>query len=170
MPTDTSSSSSSSSCNSSGSSNDRPSASSLPPTSANAPDRGSGSNGWSALTPTVSQVEALREQVGPGPVVMLNLLKFRQPGGREAMARYGAVSGPLVMRSRGEVVYAGEAGPLVAGREGEDWDTVILVRFPDIGSFIALVADPVYQTEARPLREEALEHTLWMVSRPAGSA
>jgi len=131
---------------------------------------GAGAGEWSALTPTVSQVEALREQVGPGPVVMLNLLKFHQPDGREAMARYGAVSGPLLMRSRGEVVYAGEAGPLIAGREGEDWDTVILVRFPDIESFISLVADPVYQTEARPLREEALERTLWMVSRPAGSA
>jgi uncharacterized protein (DUF1330 family) len=151
MPTDTSSSSSSSS-------------------GANAPASSPDATGWSTLTPTVSQVEALREQVGPGPVVMLNLLKFRQPGGREAMARYGAVSGPLVMRSRGEVVYAGEGGPLVAGRAGEDWDTVILVRFPDIDAFIALVADPVYQAEAAPLREEALERTLWMVSRPAGSA
>lgn len=159
MPTDTPPSSSSSIPS-------LPKAPSIP----GAPAQSPGANEWSALTPTVSQVEALREQVGRGPVVMLNLLKFRQPGGREAMARYGAVSGPLVMRSRGEVVYAGEAGPLVAGREGEDWDTVILVRFPDIEAFIALVADPVYQTEARPLREEALERTLWMVSRPAGAA
>ncbi len=143
---------------------------SRPSPSSEGASQSSRSNEWSALTPTVGQVEALREQVGPGPVVMLNLLKFRKPDGREAMARYGAVSGPLVLRSRGEVVYAGEAGPLVAGREGEDWDTVILVRFPDIEAFIALVADPVYQTEARPLREEALERTLWMVSRPAGSA
>lgn len=122
---------------------------------------------WSALTPSVSEIEALREQVAPGPVVMLNLLKFREPGGRDAMARYGQVTAPLVARSQGEVVYAGEAGPVIAGRE--DWDTVILVRFPDIESFIALAADPVYQTEARPLREEALERTVWMVSRPAGS-
>lgn len=130
-------------------------------------DESSPSSEWSALTPSAAEIESLREQVGPGPVVMVNLLKFREPNGREAMARYGQVTAPLVARSRGEVVYAGEAGPVLAGRE--DWDSVILVRFPDIDAFIALAADPVYQGEARPLREQALERTLWMVSRPAGS-
>jgi uncharacterized protein (DUF1330 family) len=123
-------------------------------------------SGWSALTPSADEIEALRDQVAPGPVVMVNLLKFKQPGGLAAMARYGTVTAPLIQRQKGEVVYAGQAGPVVSGRE--DWDMVILVRFPDIDAFIGLAADPVYQTEARPHREEALERTLWMVSTPAG--
>jgi uncharacterized protein (DUF1330 family) len=123
------------------------------------------SSEWGPLTPDPVQLEALRDQVGPGPVVMVNLLKFRQPGGLEAFGRYGAISGPLIVRQKGEVLYAGQASPVVAGRE--DWDMVILVRFPDIDHFIGLAADPAYQTEARPLREEALERTIWMVSQPA---
>jgi uncharacterized protein (DUF1330 family) len=124
------------------------------------------SDDWSPLTPSADEIEALRDQVGPGPVVMVNLLKFKQPGGMEAFGRYGQVSGPLILRQKGEVLYAGQAGPVVAGRE--DWDMVILVRFPDIDHFIGLAADPVYQAEAPVLREEALERTLWMVSQPSG--
>ncbi|MBW2396687.1 MAG: hypothetical protein JRG95_20750 [Deltaproteobacteria bacterium] len=55
------------------------------------------------LTPSTEQVEALRDKVGPGPVVMLNLLKFREQGGRKAFARCGALSGPLVARQGGEI-------------------------------------------------------------------
>ena len=36
------------------------------------------------LTPSVEEVEALRDQVGDGPVIILNLLKYREPGGRTA--------------------------------------------------------------------------------------
>lgn len=122
-------------------------------------------DGWSALTPTTGEVEALREQVGPGPVVMVNLLKFRQPEGLAAFGRYGQITAPLIQRQQGEVLYAGRAGPVIAGRE--DWDLVILVRFPDIEAFIGLAADPVYQSDARAERELALERTIWMVSQPA---
>ncbi len=115
------------------------------------------------FTPEIHKAEALRERVGDGPVVMVNLLKFKQPGGREAFARYGAVSGPLIARQGAEVLYVGEAGPSIAG---EDWDSVVLVRFSDIEAFIGLAADPVYQGKAPALREEALERTLWMVSQP----
>jgi uncharacterized protein (DUF1330 family) len=120
----------------------------------------------SKLTPSEQEVLALREQVGPGPVVMVNLLKFKQPGGREAFARYGALSGPLIARQGAELLYMGEAGPSLAG---EDWDSVVLVRFPDIEAFIGLAADPVYQQKAPALREQALERTLWMVSQPPRS-
>jgi hypothetical protein len=54
---------------------------------------------------------------------------------------------------------------MVAGRE-EDWDQVILVRYDNIDRFIEMVGDPIYQTEARRHRTEALERTLWMVSVP----
>jgi hypothetical protein len=55
------------------------------------------------LTPSKQRVEALRDQVGPGPVIMLNLLKFKDPGGTEKFAEYGALSGPLLARQGGEV-------------------------------------------------------------------
>ena len=119
------------------------------------------------LTPNTEQIEALREQVGPGPVVMLNLLKFKSPDGRARFADYSAVSGPLILRQGGEFFYMGEAGPSIAG---EEWDSVILVRFPDIEAFIGLAADPDYQAKAPALREAALERTLWMVTQPPEGA
>ena len=115
------------------------------------------------LTPSKEQVEALRDQVGPGPVIMLNLLKFKEPNGREKFNEYGADSGPLIARQGGEIFYLGDAGPTLSG---EAWDTCAMVRFPSIEAFIGLAADPDYQAKAPSLREAALERTLWMVTQP----
>jgi hypothetical protein len=41
---------------------------------------------YSSLTPSLEQVEALRDEVGPGPVVMLNLLKWKSPDGEARFA------------------------------------------------------------------------------------
>ena len=69
------------------------------------------------LTPTVEEIEALRKTIPPGPVVIVNLLKFKPQGGREAYVRYlkeaGRASYPGV-----EIVYAGTAVRDVGG--GED--------------------------------------------------
>ena len=118
----------------------------------------------SKLTPDVAETLALRDQVPPGPVVMVNLLKFKQPDGRERFNDYGAVTAPLIQKVGGQVIYAGEAGPVLAG--AETWDTVILVRFDDIERFIEMVTHETYQTEARTHREAALERTIWMASTP----
>lgn len=118
----------------------------------------------SQLTPDLAEIEALRDTVEPGPIVMLNLLKFK-PGGRAHFAEYGAVAAPLVQKAGGEIVYAGEAGPMIV--DGPAWDLVILVRFPDIERFIEMVSHPDYQTQARAHREAALERTLWMATKPS---
>ena len=120
-----------------------------------------------ALTPDLAACEALREAASPGPVVMLNLLRFREPDGRARFAEYGAISGPLLQKVGGEPLYMGEAGPVVAGTEA--WDSVILIRFENIDRSLELVSDATYQTEGRRLREAALERTLWMVTYPPGS-
>lgn len=118
------------------------------------------------LTPSAAEVEALRQQVGDGPVIILNLLKYREPGGREAFGSYAALSGPLLARQGGEIFYIAEAGPTIAG---EDWDSVAMIRFPSIDAFIGLAGDPEYLAKAPALREAALERTLWMVTQPPAS-
>ncbi len=115
------------------------------------------------LTPNAEEVAALRDQVGDGPVIIMNLLKYNEPGGREAFGAYAALSGPLLAREGGEVFYMAEAGPTVAG---EDWDTVAMIRFPSIDAFTRLAGDPDYLEKAPALREAALERTLWMVTQP----
>ncbi|MCP4907341.1 MAG: DUF1330 domain-containing protein [bacterium] len=112
------------------------------------------------LTPTKERVEALRDHVGPGPVIMLNLLKYREPDGREKFANYGALSGPILARQSGGVFDIGGAGPTLSG---ETWDNCVMIRFPDIEAFIGLAADPEYLKRAPGLREASLERSLWMV-------
>ena len=114
------------------------------------------------LTPDKARVEALRDEVGPGPVIMLNLLKFKQPDGCARFAEYRALSGPLIARQGGALFHLGEVGPMLAR---ESWDTCAMIRFPDIETFIGLAADPEYLAQALALREAALERTLWTVTQ-----
>jgi len=120
-----------------------------------------------AITPTAERVRKLADEVAPGPVVMLNLLDFKE-GGLEVFARYGQLTAPLIEQAKGRVVYAGQAGPIIASQDALSWDWVILVEFPDIAHFIEMVSGDTYQNEAGPLRDEALERTLWMVTQQMG--
>lgn len=118
-----------------------------------------------ARTPTPAELAALRNQVGDGPVVMVNLQKFREPGGSEAFAEYGRSIGALMEQVGAEPVFAASAGPALAG---PDWDFVALVRFPDIDAFVTMIGSDTYQQVAGPIRESALERTIWLVSQPRG--
>lgn len=115
------------------------------------------------LTPTVEEIEALRKTIPPGPVVIVNLLKFKPEGGREAYVRYlqeaSRASYPGV-----EIVYAGNAVRDVGG--GEDWDYVIIARYPDFDKFAAAVTAKEYQVDADAHRPAALEKTIMMVTQP----
>nr|WP_017973610.1 DUF1330 domain-containing protein [Actinopolyspora halophila] len=98
-----------------------------------------------------------------GPIVMLNLLRFAADG-RSLYNQYTQKARPLLQRYGGEVLYAGDgATPLVA-EEGQDWDAVLLVRYPDREAFTRMVADPEYQEIAslrtRALAEAVLQPTL----------
>lgn len=114
-------------------------------------------------TPSPEELAALREQVGDGAVVLVNLIKFREPDGLNRFADYSRLTAPLLQRAGTEVVYSGQAGPSLSG---VDWDMVGLVRFPSIDAFVEMIGSPVYQDEAGPLREEAIERTIWLVTHP----
>lgn len=116
-------------------------------------------------TPTPAELDALRDEIGDDPVVMVNLIKYAEPDGAARMGDYGEVTGPLMAEAGAEVVYAGEAGPSLSG---VDWDLVALIRFPSVSAFVAMIGCDIYQNEAGPIREEALERTVWLVSRPFG--
>lgn len=116
-----------------------------------------------SIDPTADQVRALRDHGSDGPVVMLNLLKFRllaeyQDGepacsGGEAYARYqhaftvtvGAVSGA-------EVLYDGPVEQVFIGMAGTaetDWDKALMVRYPTRQHFLAMMADADYREALR---------------------
>lgn len=128
-----------------------------------------------AIDPTADQVRALRDHGPEGPIVMVNLLKFRDRAaypagtpdadvsGREAYGRYehafvvtvGAVSAA-------EVIYAGPVGQVFIGdpRAAEaDWDMVLIVRYPSRQHFLRMMAEPSYR-DALVHRYAGLERTV----------
>jgi len=95
-----------------------------------------------------------------GPVVMLNLLRFREradyshaPGlepdggcsGREAYERYMREMLPLLEASGGAVLFSGTSAPFLIGPADEVWDHVLLVRQASKAAFLAFASDPESQ-------------------------
>lgn len=104
------------------------------------------------ITPTQSQVEQLVAAEDDGPVVMLNLLRFKDEAdgidagisGAEAYARYGEAAAPFLERVGGRLLHAVEARQVVVGPEAAEWDMALLVEYPSRKAFLAMATDPEY--------------------------
>jgi uncharacterized protein (DUF1330 family) len=94
-----------------------------------------------------------------GPIVMLNLLRFRETAdysaspeiapaqpvsGREAFDTYVAHTLPFLFASGGEMLFMGDAGPWLIGPAGESWDRAMLVRQASVDAFLAWNSDAEY--------------------------
>jgi uncharacterized protein (DUF1330 family) len=89
-------------------------------------------------------------------IVMLNLLRFREDGGRERYTEYLAVAAPIVARFGAEIIYVGNGLPALSAEPGQAWDAIALVRYPNRRAFAAMAMDADYRNRAAPMREEAL--------------
>ena len=110
----------------------------------------------SAIDPRPGQMKAALANVPAGvPVVMLNLLKFRDQAqyadqasdltGKQAYAIYSEQAFQHVTAIGGEVVLFAKAHAAIIAPEGEEWDEMLLVRYPSIEKFVAMVMNPAYQ-------------------------
>ena len=97
------------------------------------------------LEPTQEQFAALAARPADVPVVMINLLKFRQPGGVERYLQYGREVAPHLERVGAKVRYGG-ADPTVVIGDGERpwWDAILIVEYPSPAAFIEMVTDEDY--------------------------
>ncbi len=108
-----------------------------------------------AINPTGAGLKQYLQEDPGGPVVMLNLLRFVE-GGRESYDKYAtALRDTFLTRHGGEVLYAGNGGTPLVAEQGQDWDAVLLVRYPSREAFSRMVADPEYQ-QFTHFRTEAL--------------
>jgi uncharacterized protein (DUF1330 family) len=103
------------------------------------------------------------------PVVMLNLLRFWEDGGRERYAEYLAVAGPIVARFGAEILYVGNGLPALSAEPGQAWDAVALVRYPNRRAFADMAMDADYRDKAAPMREAALAEAVLQPLRTASS-
>jgi uncharacterized protein (DUF1330 family) len=102
-----------------------------------------------AVTPRAGAFQGLSEKT-TGPVVMVNLLKFKKDAGdgrtgAEAYAAYGAAVTDILRDYGAEVVWAGRPEQLFSGEQtDEDWDAVVLVRYPTAQALADMSASPEY--------------------------
>jgi uncharacterized protein (DUF1330 family) len=114
-------------------------------------------------------LDALVAEDPGGPVVMLNLLRFKPDGGRDSYQRYAeSLAGPISDRYGVRVDYLGAGGPALVAEDGQAWDMVLLVRYPDRKAFAAMIRDPEYQAVAH-LRTEALVEAVLQPTVPLGA-
>ena len=116
------------------------------------------------INPTPEQFKKLMAMDDEGPIVMLNMLKYKPDGGRELYAKYEACAGKILSEKiGGRLLQRGDFMMTVIGEE--DWDDVFLVEYPSIAAFIELQRDKEYQA-AVPNRTEALiDSRLYMLAR-----
>lgn len=108
------------------------------------------------IEPTGEQIRELLDSAQQGPVVMLNLLKFKADGGEATYRRYGEAVLPIVGKLGGRLLWQGRADSVVIGDAAADgWDAVALVEYPSRQAFIAMVSSAEYQAIAG-LRSDAL--------------
>lgn len=94
-----------------------------------------------------------------GPVVMLNLLRFRAVAdysatpslapphpisGADAYQLYIEHTLPHLRASAGEVILLGTGGPFLIGPAHERWDAALLVRQRSVADFIAFASNEAY--------------------------
>lgn len=127
----------------------------------------------SAIEPSPQQAKDLLKKLPKGqPVVMLNLLKFKetahnvdgsQESGESAYMRYTRNMAPLLERAGGKLVFAGDARHIFIGDPGVDWDRVIMVEYPSARDFIRLSSSEEYR-RIHVDRERGLERTELIVT------
>lgn len=95
-----------------------------------------------ALQPTPEQIQAFM-QLPDGPIVMVNLLKFKPDGGQAEYAQYAAKIQPILKKIGAEVIFAGAGKVTLLG--GAFWDSVGLVRYPNKMALLQMSQSPEYQ-------------------------
>jgi uncharacterized protein (DUF1330 family) len=106
-----------------------------------------------ALYPAADRIADLTVDSSGQPVVMLNLLKFREHAqyadgrpsdlsGRDAYMLYGDKMQQLVEREGGRIVFSGAILSLVIGTVEDIWDTAALVEYPSSAAFAKIVTSP----------------------------
>ncbi len=110
------------------------------------------------IDPERDQFDAFKKLPRDKPIMMLNLLRFREKAayedgrdatGAEAYAAYGKESGPVFRRVGGEIIWRGNPEVTVIGPTDEHWDMIFVARYPTASAFLEMVTDPDYRVAVK---------------------
>ena len=101
-----------------------------------------------AIYPNKEQIEELMKGPADQPVVMVNLLKFKEradesegdASGQQAYGRYAEQKRKVVESQGGRFIWAGRVDSKVIGEDGDpEFDVVALVEYPSRQKFLEIV-------------------------------
>lgn len=131
-----------------------------------------------ALNPTREQLAAFTAKLpADTPILMLNLLRYNTEAqypadhanptcsGREAYARYSRTALSKVRGVGGDVQVLASIEVALIAPAGEQWDELLLVRYPSRDAFLSMLADPEYRA-ATVHRTAALADSRLLASLP----
>jgi len=103
-----------------------------------------------ALYPKKEQLETLLKSPESGPVVMLNLLRFKERAtapdegvsGQEAYQRYGDAMQKLVASRGGRILWSGRVDSQVIGSDADGFQMAALVEYPSRKAFVEIASSP----------------------------
>ena len=113
--------------------------------------------------PTDLNESFVRDLPDEGPVVMVNLVRFRERSldgngsGWDAYSRYSKADMPLLKRVGGTILWAGHVEGASLGELGKGrWDWVVLALYPSRAAFLEMMTSPEYAV-ANVDRENGVE-------------
>ena len=113
-------------------------------------------------------VKGLQELDPLAPVVMVNLMRFRERSldgdgsGWDAYLRYSALAVPMIKARGGTLLWTGDAKAVALGQQhGHQWDYLALVYYPSVAAFIDMMTSEDYETRCDPHRTNGCaEHVI----------
>ena len=119
----------------------------------------------SGIRPNKEQFIALTNAPDEGPVVMLNLLKFKPREGVSEYNKYGGAAVQMVEARGGKVLWMGKVDQTLIGPVDEAWDAIALVQYPSRKTFVEMTTSKEYDA-AHEHRESGLERTVLLACTP----
>jgi uncharacterized protein (DUF1330 family) len=117
--------------------------------------------------PSALNVDLLRSLPDEGPVVMINLVRFREHSldgngsGWDAYVRYSKGDMPLLKKVGGTIVWSGHIDATALGLESSaQWDWVVLVEYPTKAAFLEMMTSPEYQLINKDRENGVEEHVI----------
>ena len=106
--------------------------------------------------PTFEQLGPLAQDRTPGPIAMVNLLKFRERAqyadgrdepisGRDAYMRYAAAMQSIVEAAGGRFLFFANVRDVVIGEVEDPWDAVGIAEYPSRAAFHRIATSPEVQ-------------------------
>ena len=121
-------------------------------------------------------VRGLAELDHQAPVVMLNLMRFRERSldgdgsGWDAYLRYSALTVPMIKARGGTLLWTGDAKTVALGpQDGSQWDYVALVYYPTVAAFIDMMTSEDYEQRCDPHRTNGCAEHVIIATREAYS-